>query len=300
MSNPVLPVVYLDLGSGASPWSGANVLLDRFYTDPTGERSGAPIYKDSRPLIIAAGEMLPFKEKSIEYIFTRHVVEHADDVPAFLAEIRRVGKAGYLECPNPTLERVLDQEQHRWYLALENNRLHVCRKHKANNLTTDYDKFLFELLSNHYLIRNYWDLFTVQLHWKDDFEFELHEEFDNLLKLPISLEELGSRIEANRFRVMLKALRDIVSRKMVDGLRKYFGVPGISHLHSFYRWLRLGRKPGAINKHLSIDDLLPILCCPHDRGELRMENEAMVCQMCHREYPLFPGGVNFCPEDGGL
>lgn len=289
--------IVLDLGSGAAPWSQSNVLVDRFYVDPTGERSGAPIYKDSRPLIIADGERLPFKDGSVQYIFCRHVVEHATDAAKFLEEISRVGQAGYLECPNPLLERVLNQLQHRWYLVLRDERLLVCEKNEENNLTTELDKVFFELLNEHYLIRNYWDLFTVQLHWKDHFAVELQDSMTEILGCSVTVEEIRKRIRAQRLSILLKGIQDVIANTVVNRLRRTFKWPVVSTLHRTYKWVKLGRKPSLAKRSISVKDLYPVFCCPHDHSDLSVTDEYLVCDACNRQYPLFDGGVNFCPED---
>ena len=109
----------LEIGSGSSPWERSDVLLDRFYVDDTGQRGGNDLYLDQRPMIVASGEKLPFRDKSFDFIYCNHVIEHALDIGAMLDEMSRVAKAGYLECPNPALEKILDQDQHPVVLRMQ-------------------------------------------------------------------------------------------------------------------------------------------------------------------------------------
>lgn len=293
--------VVLDLGSGAAPWPRADILVDRYYVDPTGERSGAPIYRDGRPLILAAGERLPFKDKAIDYVFCCHVVEHAEDIEQFIREMSRVGNSGYLECPNLLLERVLNQEEHRWYVANRDGILFIHPKIAKNNITSHFDPIYFQLMSDHYLIRHYWDLFTVQLHWEGEIKYEMCQDIRDLLFEPVGEEALAERIGAQKIAVLKKARRDAIWDQMRLGIRrKYLESEAGHRLLALYRKMRLGRKLGLAAPRVRLQDIEPLLCCPHDRGDLRNETSAMVCIECGRAYPRFDGGINFCPEDNAL
>ena len=87
----------LDIGSGGNPYPRANVLLDAY--EDTVERFHVPLVRD-RPIVYGLAERLPFRDKAFDFIIASHVFEHSQDPVAFLKEIIRVGKAGYIETPD--------------------------------------------------------------------------------------------------------------------------------------------------------------------------------------------------------
>lgn len=92
----------LDIGPGASPHPRADVLLELRYDDQAdyfkqlGHDQALVTKKD---LVLYDGGTFPFADGSFDYVIASHVLEHVPDVPAFLAEVFRVGKRGYFEYP---------------------------------------------------------------------------------------------------------------------------------------------------------------------------------------------------------
>lgn len=74
---------------------------------------------NTHPDLIAHGYRLPFPERSVERIYAGHVLEHVPwaDVPAFLAELRRVA-AGEILFTGPDLYRTI-REWHAGRLSWE-------------------------------------------------------------------------------------------------------------------------------------------------------------------------------------
>ncbi len=104
----VLPIgirdLVLDVGSGGNPHPAADVILDK-YIDPI-HRQGAQLRSD-RPLVLADAGKMPFRDKAFDFVVAFHVLEHVRDPRAFLEELQRVGKAGYIETPNVFFERIV-------------------------------------------------------------------------------------------------------------------------------------------------------------------------------------------------
>ena len=92
----------LEIGSGNNPQACSSILLDKYIATTTHHRSGSAEIKilNEKPFILGDGNKLPFKNKSIDVIICRHVIEHVDNPKAFLGELQRVGKRGYLEWPS--------------------------------------------------------------------------------------------------------------------------------------------------------------------------------------------------------
>ena len=85
----------LDVGSGSSPHR-ADVLLER-YLDPKHRYRAMVI---DRPTVLADACKTPFRDKAFDFVIAFHVLEHVPDPAAFLNELQRIGKAGYIETPN--------------------------------------------------------------------------------------------------------------------------------------------------------------------------------------------------------
>ena len=120
----------LEVGGGDSPSPRSDVLVD-FALEPR-ERWGGRIERDDRPLVLARGEALPFRDKSFDYVIAFHVLEHSEHPEMFLSELQRVASAGYIETPSFWSERVLPLSVHRSEVAaIDDGRgpmLIICKK----------------------------------------------------------------------------------------------------------------------------------------------------------------------------
>ena len=116
----------LDVGSGGTPHPRANVLCDRYVAD-SHERHGQPLIAD-RPLVVADVQDLPFADNSFDVVICRHVLEHVDDPAGAAAELSRVGRRGYVECPSAEWEKVAGFEFHRWLVTRHSSTLMFRRK----------------------------------------------------------------------------------------------------------------------------------------------------------------------------
>ena len=93
----------LDVGSGHRPHEDATHLLDLLFKDNS-ER-GKPIKRLGRPLVLGTVEALPYKDKSFDYVYASHVLEHTEDPATACEELMRIARAGYIETPSPFYEQ---------------------------------------------------------------------------------------------------------------------------------------------------------------------------------------------------
>ena len=107
----------LDIGSGSDPFPYATCLVDRFL-DPTPHRDGS-INRSGKPLVSADIQYLPFPDKSFEFVYCAHILEHVDDPVRACAEIMRIGKRGYLETPTMSEDILFSwaKERHKWHVV---------------------------------------------------------------------------------------------------------------------------------------------------------------------------------------
>ena len=113
----------LDIGSGSEPFPYATCLVDRFL-DPTPHRYG-DILREGKPLVSADIHQLPFCDKSFDFVYCAHILEHVDDPVRACAEIIRIGKRGYLETPTMSEDMLFAwaKERHKWHVVSINHTL---------------------------------------------------------------------------------------------------------------------------------------------------------------------------------
>jgi SAM-dependent methyltransferase/uncharacterized protein YbaR (Trm112 family) len=111
----------LDVGSGSHPNPRANVLCDKFVSDGA-ERHGTAVVAD-RPFVVGDVQHLPFADKSFDFVICSHLLEHVRDPAAAIAELERVGCAGYIETPSAEWEKVVGYPFHRWLVSCHDGQL---------------------------------------------------------------------------------------------------------------------------------------------------------------------------------
>lgn len=164
----------LEIGSGHNPWFRSNVLCDRFLHDNT-ERNGD--LQKTKPLVIADGTYLPFRNDSFDFIFASHVSEHIDRLDKYFQEIQRIAKAGYLETPNYLFEQSIGTTTHLWSFWIENNVLCAERKWIAGAPERVYHGMHRALAKNAFFhLANIMTPETGALRfwWKRPFDFKLY------------------------------------------------------------------------------------------------------------------------------
>lgn len=120
------PGPILDLGSGAFPNRGADILCDGSLEDSR-HRHGLAAVVD-RPMVVARAEALPFRDGAIAFVVASHIAEHVEDPDAFCREVARVAQAGYIETPSPLADRMLEEEYHLWRVSDRSGELTFTHK----------------------------------------------------------------------------------------------------------------------------------------------------------------------------
>lgn len=113
----------LDIGSGGSPSPCATVLFDRFL-EPTRHRDDNLVRGD-KPLILGDIDSLPFRDRSFDFIYCSHVLEHVENPVGACAEIMRVGRRGFIETPTMGKDAlfVWAKNRHKWHVVSAGNNL---------------------------------------------------------------------------------------------------------------------------------------------------------------------------------
>jgi SAM-dependent methyltransferase len=162
----------LEVGSGGSPYFRSNILADAY--EETRERYWTPFIND-RPSVVARGESLPFKDKIFDFVIASHVVEHSADPEAFLMELQRVAKAGYIETPDAFMERLNPYWDHRAELTVRNDVLLVKKKQNWEidpELNELYEARVKNLITRSTIPTNPFS-FHCRFYWIDDIKFKI-------------------------------------------------------------------------------------------------------------------------------
>lgn len=169
--------IFLDVGPGGTPFSKANILLEKYLSDNY-ERIGDSLWLDDRVLINADITQMPFKDKSIDYLTCLHVLEHEKDPSVAIQEIQRVAKGGLIETPDASYEKIVSWPFHRWYVThdKDENKLVFVKKHKRI-FDQDIDKFkeiFLKMDMQRKLLRRRYDNGMLVIYpWKNEINFQV-------------------------------------------------------------------------------------------------------------------------------
>ena len=164
----------LEVGGGDSPSPRADVLVD-FAIDAR-ERWGGRIERDDRPLVLARGEALPFRDKSFDYVIAFHVLEHSEHPEMFLSELERVALAGYIETPSFWWERVFPYSVHRSEIAsIDEGRgpMLVIRKKPAPECDPLLERAFKQKMNEGALEAISPEAWVTRFHWKDRIQYKV-------------------------------------------------------------------------------------------------------------------------------
>jgi hypothetical protein len=252
--------IVLDIGSGEYPLPRADILVDKYvYSDL--ER-GYAITVD-RPFICADGEYLPFKDKSIDFIYCNQLLEHIVRPETFLKELERAGKRGVIITPDGDFDKVFSNDRHLWYVWNKERKLLLQQK-KAGHEYPEISASLAKVRSardfwKHYF-RNFY-LYNTVYYWKGkiDYRIKRYGEFD--------------------FSKFKKGFGEDVSSKTV--------------LSKTPRY-RIRSSMGKIIRTIysSSFDINDLICCPRCKGELSELNkkvERLECRKCGEIYKVENG-----------
>ena len=250
----------LDVGSGGNPYPRANVLLDAY--EDTIERDHAPLVKD-RPLVFGLMERLPFKNQAFDFVIASHVLEHTHDPAAFLSELMRVGKAGYIETPDAFFERINPFRFHRLEVTDVDGRLVIFKKPSWRHATDLVDMYERKLKDPQFIkfATEHPAPFHTRFYWEGSIPYRVQNpEVNAAWPLPQSTQEdlTGKRSPRARIRSYL------------------------------VRAIRFAFSQNSRNRSL---DLFSILRCPGCGADPIIEKNptTLYCNRCGAEYPMLRG-----------
>ncbi len=254
----------LDVGSGNDPHPRADLLCDKFVQDDT-EREGRLVV--DRPLIGGDLEALPFKDQSIDFLITSHVLEHVADPARAIAEMQRVAKRGYVETPAEFGGKLMDLPGHRWYVRQDGDVLVFTAKSKGM-----FDEHLNAACFGMWkrddgYMRFFWDhldLFFVRYQWNGQLACRVVEAEGEAF-VPETF--LHANIEEARVE---KAEARSPKTWVKNGIRSYY-------------------QSGWYGPRREVN-WEAICACPSCHGDLAISPEAAECRACGVSYPVIASG----------
>lgn len=273
--------VVVDLGCGHMPNMRANILADKFIVDDAERQQ--PLAIDERPFVVCDALHLPFQANSVDYIICSHLAEHVEQPEALFAELSRVARAGYIECPGRVREILHGWEFHRWYVEVRDDQLIFEEKPRKLHDVELHDWFSRQFENDReferFFVDNMERLGLVTAYdWVDQIKSVVR-------RLPgSSWERIAASLEASaaitkkEFASQLKRTpRRILSRN--------------ERLKS--RLAKIARRqsdPGAFAR------LRSILCCPKCKGDLADVSEGLLCGSCNANFPVVGNVYYLVPE----
>ena len=169
----------LDIGSGDKPFWRADVFVDLYTEDDQQRFSGSMLY-DKRKLFINANvEKLPFADKSFDFVFCSHLLEHVEHPERAIAEITRVGKRGYIEVPRAILDALAPFPPHLWFCETDGKTLIFKRKGKEKNfflrsMESFGGKYFYTPLMQYLFMKNI-DAGFIRYYWNNHVDFRIEK-----------------------------------------------------------------------------------------------------------------------------
>lgn len=231
-------------------------MLDAY--EHTRERHYVPSVSD-RPTVLGYVERLPFKDKSFDFIIASHVLEHSRNPSTFLAELMRVGKAGYIEVPDAFMERINPYLDHRLEITVRKGRLMIKKKSSwcvDPELHDLYHACHANRVISEITIPKYPFEFHVRYYWSERIEYEVvneHEDASWPSPTSNSVTATGRSVSGMIKGVVLRLIRSTFSQR--------------------HR-----------NRRLNIYELLSCPTCLS--AELVRSDERVVCGVCGEQYEI--------------
>lgn len=128
----------LDVGSGHNPFPRADVLLEKEAGESAHRAGQVEKRLEHQKIVMGDATAMPFRDKEFDYAVASHIAEHIEDIPAFMGELQRVARRGYIETPGPLTELLLCEPVHVWRVENKGGVLVFRRK---NNLKPVFPPF---------------------------------------------------------------------------------------------------------------------------------------------------------------
>lgn len=254
----------LEIGSGDNPNTHSNILCDRFITK-NDERAGGFSVRIDRPMIVADGMHLPFRDRTFDYVIASHIFEHMDNPTGFAQEIMRVGKAGYIEVPSAISERVFGWNFHHWYCFIRGGVLTFSPKTEGEQFGGFFHRLIAGMLWFRRSFEENEEKWYVRLEWKKNIPIRVAGRLSQKEFLMLNKEAWDSLLNAKPefIKDLIFAVKFLL-RRIVRKTRKIMKMAA---------W-RLQKRP----------DLTKLIVCPRCHSDLFPRQGKLECGTCKIVY----------------
>ncbi|MCB4757455.1 MAG: methyltransferase domain-containing protein [Elusimicrobia bacterium] len=257
----------LDIGGGDGPFARADIVCEKFIGDNT-ER--ARVFLKDRPLVLGDIEDLPFKDKSFDFVYCSHILEHVHNPKKAIEEIQRVGKRGFVEVPSEYLElTATSTPSHLWTIRLNDLGELVFKPKDSASLNPQVDavfrRYLWmndpTYMAFHW--KNYYRLFNIGLNWEKTIPFRVETSSSPIQQKSFTKGQVESREGIQRALNNPKSHKKFSVRRLIKNI-----IEGFYRDKSIYTWL------------------LSHIACPKCKSALSKGEGHLVCSTCQSSYPL--------------
>ena len=261
----------IDIGGGDGPFPRADVICEKFLSDDA-ERTSPLGNAGTRALVVGDIENLPFADKSFDFVYCSHILEHTTDPTRAISEITRIGKRGYIEVPSEYLElAATSRPGHLWTIRREADGTLVFREKAVENPNPEVDRIFNEELwgkDKLYMAfhwKNYYSVFNIGVNWEGTIKHRVE-------RLP-AREAPFHKGDVGDLASMRRALEAAAGQKKT-GLRSAIKQYVTDHF---------------TNQNVR-SEVLRFVACPSCRGSLSATApETLSCASCGSAYPYIRG-----------
>jgi uncharacterized protein YbaR (Trm112 family) len=250
----------LEVGSGGHPLIRSDILCDKFPFSSYERFMNLPVVMD-RPFVVADAEHLPFRGKTIDFLYCTDLAEHLSQPHLFFDECMRVANKGVIITPSIVAERMFGWGYHAVMYEVRDKKLVIHRKTRDNwGLFggTFHDLWLTDKTFQKFFGHNA-NLFRMRYEWENKIDYEyapLQGAVDDAWKRRSGAEHVVENTPG-QFENIKRRARSLASKILRQGIL---------------------RRPEA--------SLEKLVCCPVCHGELDMGSftDKLVCTSCSRNY----------------
>lgn len=168
----------LDVGCGAYPFPYATMLVD-LYPEKS-EHRHEDLRTNGKPFQVADIYNLPFDDKSYDFVYCSHVLEHVEDPKRACEELKRIGKRGYIETPSLMTDVMFSwaKGMHKWVTMIVADRIIFIEYNERlvqGVRDTYWGRSIFS--KKHHPLQNVFfnnqDIFHNSLMWHDYFNYSV-------------------------------------------------------------------------------------------------------------------------------
>lgn len=148
----------LDLGCGRYAWEEATHHADRV--------DHSDLYKHHT---VCDAHDTPYEDNQFDFVICSHIAEHMPDMPKFLNEVSRIGKAGYIEVPSPFFENLTfgNMYEHCWWVEFDDGDNHLTYTTKMSLVKERLWPEELKRLEDYFRTQ-----MVTQLYWEDDIQYK--------------------------------------------------------------------------------------------------------------------------------